>query len=789
MRIVRWIGRGLLAVLVAVLLAAAGLTLWLRTSLPQMEGERALVGLTAPVTVARDQYGIPHIRAESWPDAHRALGFLHAQDRLFQMEMTRRIARGRLAEIAGSSVLSLDRRMRTFGLAALAEAGAAALPADVKVLFNAYAEGVNDFLRTRSGALPPEFLAFPDALEPWTPADSLLWLKLMSLQLTADWSSELQRAALANVLTPEQIAELYPQWEGAITLGAVASPAAVQQALAIAGVVQPGAGSNLWAYSGAGTDTGKPILANDPHLGFSVPNAWYLVRMETPDGVRVGGSAPAFPLLVLGHNGRTAWALTNAYGDTSDVFVERVDASDPSRYLSPDGPQPFQTRQETIAVRFGEPEILTVRQTRHGPVVSDVPGRGAAPALEEGSVLALAHTALLPGDSTAAALLEAQQSDTVAGFMEALRAVASPQQNIAVADISGDIGLIAPALVPIRKQPSDLLPVPGWDGSHDWAGFIPFEELTQVVNPASGRLINANNRLVGPDYPHDLGHAWAPPFRAEAIAAALDEVTPHTVAASVAVQSATNSLTAPKLMAGIAWDQIEGALPAELLAAMKTWDGQMLAHRPEPLVYYAWLRAMVRGVYADELGGQFDAINTDDAARLLHTLTRMPHWCDDQTTAAAEDCAVVQRAAFVSAYALLQDRFGKDWRAWRWGDAHQARFRHMLFGFIPVLRDVFDVSTAHGGSRDTPNAGYVSFSDNNLFQQVHGASFRAVYDLADLNRSRFIQAVGQSGNVFSSHYADLLPLWAQGETVTLAPMAGEAQHVLRLVPAGTEGDR
>ena len=242
-------------------------------------------------------------------------------------------------------------------------------------------------------------------------------------------------------------------------------------------------------------------------------------------------------------------------------------------------------------------------------------------------------------------------------------------------------------------------------------------------------------------------------------------------------------------MAGIAWDQIEGALPTELLAAMKTWDGQMLAHRPEPLVYYAWLRAMVRGVYADELGEQFDAINTDDAARLLHTLTRASHWCDDQTTAAAEDCAVVQRAAFASAYALLQDRYGEDWWAWRWGEAHQARFRHMLFGFIPVLRDVFDVSTAHGGSRDTPNAGYVSFDEGNLFQQVHGASFRAVYDLADLNRSRFIQAVGQSGNIFSSHYADLLPLWAQGETVTLAPMAGEAQHVLRLVPAGAEGDR
>ena len=784
MRVVRWIGRGVLAVLAMLLLAAVGLTLWLRTSLPQVDGERPLSSLQAPVTVARDSFGIPHIRAASWLDAHRALGFLHAQDRLFQMEMSRRLARGRLAEIAGGSAVDVDKRMRTFGLAELARKDADALPPDVRAVFDAYAEGVNDFLKTRSGALPPEFLAFPEALEPWTPADSLLWLKLMSLQLTADWSAELERAALAKRLSAEQIAELYPQWDGPVTLGMDLPPAAVRQAMQVARVVQKDAGSNLWAYDDRHTDTGKPILANDPHLGFTAPNVWYLVRIETPDGVRAGASAPGFPLVVLGHNGKTAWALTNAYGDTSDVFVERTDPSDPGKYLAPDGPKPFATRRETISIRFGQPVQLTVRSTRHGPVISDAPGRSGRPDPAEGTVLALSHTGLLPGDGTAAALWMAQQADSAAGLIAAMRGVQAPQQNIAVADMEGNIGLIAPALVPLRRLPAGLLPVPGWDGSHDWTGFIPFEELPQVINPASGRLVNANNRPVGPDYPYDLGHAWVAPFRAEAIIQALDRSPKQSVRSSEAVQSDVTSITARRLLANVDWPRIGDALPGDVADAMRAWDGRMDKNRPEPLLYYAWLRAMERGLYADEAGDAFAAVNDGDPARVLFTLTQAPHWCDDHGTNRMETCADIVRQAFASAYALVADRFGKDWRGWRWGEAHRAHFRHLLFGFIPVLRDLFDVSVPHGGGRDTPNAGYVSLNEATLFRQVHGASFRAIYDLADLNRSRFVQALGQSGNIFSPHYADLLPLWARGETVTLGPLDDiAAAHVLQLLPA------
>jgi len=787
-RVFAWIGRGLLAVLVAAVLTAAGLLLWLRTSLPQLEGDLPLAGLDASVTVARDAHGIPHIRAESLADAHRALGFLHAQDRLFQMDAMRRIGRGRLAEVAGSSVLGLDRRMRVFGLAHLAETDAKALPAETRVLFQAYADGVNAFLESRSGALPPEFLAFPDTPAPWTVTDSLLWLKLMALTLTADWASELERAALAPGLSPERLRELYPELPGPVSYAGLAAPRAVQQALATAGVVQPGAGSNLWGFASAHTDTGKPILANDPHLGFTVPNTWYLVRIETPAGVLAGASAPGFPLVVLGHNGKVAWALTNGYSDTADVFIERIDPDDPGRYLTPDGAAPFAMREERIAVRFGEAETLSVRSTRHGPVISDAPGRSGPLPLEDGTVLALAHTGLEPGDRTPAALHGALAAGSVAQAMAALAAMRGPQQNIAIADAAGSLGMVAAGVVPLRKAPPSPLPVPGWDGSHDWQGFIPYAEVPRVVDPPSGRVLNANNRQTGPGYPYALGHAYASPTRAEAIDAALTaHGEPHTVAASVAVQADETSLAARRLLGLVDWTALGDALPANLIAAMQAWDGHMDRDRPEPLVYYAFVHAIVRSLYADELGDRFERLNTDDVDRVIHTLTQAPHWCDNTLTPAEEDCAVTVRTAWAAAHALLQERYGEDWRGWRWGEAHQARFRHMLFGFIPGLRDLFDVSAAHGGGRNTPNAGYVSFDEATLFRQVHGAGYRAVYDLADLDRSRFMQSVGQSGNIFSPHYADLLPLWAEGKTVSLAPLnAGEAEHVLLLMPAVEE---
>ncbi|MGY9055211.1 MAG: penicillin acylase family protein [Alphaproteobacteria bacterium] len=779
----RWIARISAGLLVLIVIAAIGGVLWLRTSLPQIEGERQLVGLSGPVTVARDNHGIPHIKASSKLDAVRALGFLHAQDRLFQMESMRRAGRGRMAELIGSLALGLYKRMRTFGLAHLVDEDVKHLSAPVAAAFDAYAAGVNQFLETHSGALPPEFLLAPGAVEPWKPADSLLWIKMMSLRLTSDWGDELERTELATALSAEQISELFPEIDGSITLGATASPRAIRQALATTGVVEEGAGSNLWLYSGHRTDTGKPILANDPHLGFTVPGVWYLVRIETPDDIVAGATSPGFPFVVLGHNGTVAWAFTNAYGDTSDVFVERSDPTDPNHYLTPDGSAPFDERTETIQVRFGDPVVLNVRSSRYVLIISDGDASKAA-LVGEGEALALAHTTLLPGDTTAMALAAVQEAGSVAEAMEATRSVFAPQQNIALADITGTTGLISPALVPLRKGGTSRLPSRGWTGEHDWIGFIPFDGLPQIVNPPSGRLVNANNRLVGPDYPYDLGMATAPPMRAKAIELALDQTQPHTVAASLAVQRDLFSLAAQQLMATIDWSVIGEAAPPDLLDTMQKWDATMQGDRPEPLYFHAWMRELVRIVYADELGALFPIVNKGNIERLLPTIQHAQHWCDNTTTPTVEDGNHAMATAFTAAYQMLEEKYGGYWQAWRWDEAHVARFRHVPFGYMPVLKEIFDVVVPHDGGRYTANAGIVSFAEDTLFNQVHGAGYRAVYDLSALDQSRFIQAVGQSANIFSPYYSDLAPLWAKGETVSLGPLSGQPAHVLTLLPGG-----
>lgn len=783
-RTLRWTGRVLLGLLLLLLLGSAGLVLWLRTSLPQLEGDRLVDTGSAPVVIARDAHGVPHIRAESLNDAYMAVGFLHAQDRLFQMESMRRAARGRMSELVGGMALSIDKRMRTFGLGKLADADIGRQPLPVRVALQAYTDGVNAFLKTRSGALPPEFLLLPGDVEPWKPADSLLWIKLMALRLTADWGDELERAALASRLTPDQLQDMYPVEEGGpITLGALPGGDALRHARDTARVVEEGAGSNLWVYAGSKTDTGKPILTNDPHLGFNVPNVWYLVRIETPHITLAGATSPGFPFVVLGHNGKLAWAFTNAYGDTSDVFVEKIDPADPAQYLTPDGSAPFETGTEQIKVRFGDTVELTVRRTRNGPVISDGMDGGpdeGAPA--EGHVYALAHMALRPGDTTVTALWHVQRAASVSDAIEATRAVVSPQQNIALADVSGTIALVSPALVPLRKSQPQMLPVPGWTGEHDWQGFIPFNELPQVVDPPSGRLVNGNNRLVGPDFPHALGHAWSSPMRAEAIIEALDARTPHTVQASLEVLRDLRSLAARRLLDTVDWTQTVDNTPADLLAAMRDWDGTMASDRPEPLYFHAWLRNLNRALFADELGPLFEDHQAGNIERVLHMLTNAPEWCDVIDTPRQETCAEVVESAFMLAFADMAGRFGGEWREWRWDAAHVARFRHLPFGFIPVLREVFDVTVPHDGGRYTANAGIVSFRESNLFNQVHGAGFRAVYDLADLDRSRFIQSVGQSGNVFSPHYGDLAPVWAEGGTIPLGPLEGKPESVLTLVP-------
>lgn len=765
---------------------------WLRTSLPQVDGTLALQGLDGPVEVIRDSDGVPHIFADQVNDAYFALGFTHAQDRLWQMEMTRRVGAGRLSEVFGSRTLKIDRFIRTLGLYRAAQAQLTLMKPDERALLDAYAAGVNAFLHNHAGVLAPEFAVLGHEPERWRPEDSLVWARIMAVRLSGNWRSELLRLRLAETLTPEQIDQLWPSDDGSepVTLSTLLAPAASmldRLARALPAELAPVDASNAWVVGGARTETGKPILANDPHLGFGAPVLWYLARIETPTLSLTGATVPGVPLHLLGHNRKIAWGMTTTGADVEDLYVEALDPDNPQQYLTPDGPEPFTARVETIYVAGDDPVTLTVRETRHGPVVSDVLDEADLSATQPTSVIALSSPATRIDDETARALFQLNRAKDWRAFLDAARLFHAPVQNLFFADTAGEIGLVTPGRIPIRSGHDGSRPVSGQEGQFGWNGFIPFDDLPRSHNPPDGLIINANNRLVGPDYPHSIAKHWQAAHRAARIAEELDGAKAHTVAASAALQMDTVSPAARQLVPILLAVPARSDKAQEAVARLRAWDFRMLRDRAEPLIYAAWLRALERAIVKDELGDRTDDYTRSRTRFVKAVLTKHKTWCDDIGTPERESCDTQIAAALETALAAIAETQGPDMAKWRWGDAHKAQFRHRVFTQIPGLRAFADLVVETDGGDHTLNRGQTRQGGSAPFSHVHGSGYRAVYDLADLDRSRYIIATGQSGNPFSEHYGDMLDRWRAGDFITLAgdreTVRQQAAAILTLVPS------
>jgi penicillin G amidase len=788
-RWLRRVGWGLLGLLAV---SAAGLGagyLWLRQSLPQVDGEIRVAGVSAPVTVVRDQWAIPYIEAQNLSDATFAQGFVHAQDRLWQMEFQRRLGAGRLAEIVGPAGLPGDRFMRTLGLYRLAAASLVHLSPETRARLDAYAAGVNAYLAVRTGPLPLEFLLLRHhEVEPWSPADTLVWLRLMALDLSVNYRDELLRARLAQRLTDEQIADVWPDYpeSAPVTLVELArSLPAEQLAAALPPAPDRAQGSNAWVLAGSRTATGAPLLANDPHLGLRAPGVWYLARIEAPEVTLVGATMPGVPGILLGHNGSVAWGLTNTGADVQDLFIERTDPAEPLRYLTPDGSAPFEVRDEVIRVKGGPPATHRVRETRHGPVLSDLLP-DAERLFGAGEVVALAWTALAADDCTMQALLRLNQARDWPSFVAATQGVGAPMQNILYADVAGHIGFIAPGRVPVRRQGDGRWPVPGWSGAYDWQGEIPFADLPRAQDPPDGAFVNANNPIVPRDYPYLLTADWEASYRARRLAQLLAGRS-HDLAAFAAMQADQLSLLAQDLLPIMLEAEAPSPAAAAALAELRAWDRVMRPDARAPLLFAAWYRELSRLIYADELGALFERFWSVRPRFMDRILKHRQVWCDDRTTAAVESCAALAARALELALADLARRFGDDQARWRWGAAHPARMAHAIFGEQPLLAWLFDIRAASGGDSTTVNVGHYAPGDaRQPFASTHAAGFRGLYDLADLDRSRFVAATGQSGSPLSRHYHDLTALWSAGDSVAMDGSADAgrrgASARLRLVP-------
>ncbi len=603
-------------------------------------------------------------------DAARALGYVHASERLFQMELQRRVGQGRLAEIFGADRLEVDEFIRTLGLYREAESSFAALSPWAQKRFEAYAEGVNAFLDSHRSALPPEFLVVGDAPEPWKPADSLVWGKLMALQLSHNYEIEALRARLRKKLGPEKAKWLLPgakPGDPITTLPALNSTHASGESVEdeIGALTGLGRGaSNEWVVSGARTATGKPVLANDPHLGLGAPILWYLVRIVTPEGSVKGASVPGAPGVLLGENDRIAWGFTTADTDVQDLFVETVDPSDAAKYLTPDGPKPFETRKEAIRVKNAPDVKLTIRSTRHGPVLSDV-SKDLRGLVGPDKAIALAFTGLGDRDTTGEAILRLDVAQNWNEFLEAMRAYQTPTQNIVYADVSGDIGFFSPGLVPLRKSGDGLAPVDGASGAFDWIGVIPFEQLPQLHDPATCFAFNANNANVEDDHQPTFGRDWEEPFRARRIQQFFDAIDKHSLATSAAMQADHLSLAAKELQPFIAMIAPSDERARQAQAMLAKWNAEMDKDRPEPLIFTAFLGSLHRILLEEKTGLRMEEEGPFAASTLVSLMRDHPAWCDAPDKPDA-DCHKALGRALDEGLALLVKRDGPDMSQWRW---------------------------------------------------------------------------------------------------------------------------
>jgi penicillin amidase len=775
----RWVNRAASLLLALVVLATLGGGYLFYRAMPATSGVETLPGLSAEVRVWRDHFGVPHIFAASMDDAARALGYTHASERMFQMEILRRVGQGRMAEIRGAELLGVDKFIRTVGFYREAETSVSALSPWAQKRLEAYADGVNAFLANHP--LPPEFLLAGDRPEPWRPADSLVIAKLEAYQLSQSFRLKLQRARLLQKFGPDEANWLFPTakpGEPITTLPSLGDGHAARESVddEIGALTGIGHGaSNEWVIAGSRTETGKPILANDPHLDLSAPILWYLARIVTPKGSGKGATIPGAPVFVLGQNDSIAWGFTTADSNVEDLFVETVDPSDPAKYLTPDGSQPFETREETIHVK-GAPDVkLAVRATHHGPVLSDV-NPDVASVAGPGKVVALAFTGLGDRDTTVEAYLRLNGARNWAEFLDALRLYQTPTQNLVYADVAGNIGFFNPGLVPMRKSGDGLAPVDGASGDFDWTGMIPFDQLPQLYNPAIGFAFNANNADVSDDHQPSFGFDYEENFRARRIQQFFDTISKHSLETSAAMQADHLSLDVKELQPLIAMIAPSNDWARQAQAMLLKWDGVMAKDRAEPLIYTAFLGALHKVLLEDKTGLPMNEKGPFSATTLLSLIRDHPSWCGSPG-APDPDCRKALGRALDDGLALLVKRDGKDMSQWEWGAEHEALLRHQVYAHVPLFDRLSDLSLpSSGGFYTLDRGGGYEVAADMPFARTHGGGFRGLYDLADPAKSRFMIATGESGHIFSSHYGDLTPLWNDVRSITIAGSEDELKQ-------------
>lgn len=782
----------LAVILLVLLVTLAGVGTWLvRRPWPKVDGALEIEGLSAAVEVIRDEWAVPHIHAENEHDLFFAQGYVHAQDRLWQMEFNRRIGSGTLSQILGGSTLEIDRFMRTLGLRRAAEKDWDAVSSDAREFLQAYADGVNAYIDTHRNRLPLEFTILGAKPEPWTPVDSLTWGKVMSYNLGGNFRNELHRASLIATLGVEAAQELLPPYPDGAPL--IVPPEAgdyvwlrntslsqIAHSANVMGDASLEWGSNSWVVHGSRTTTGLPLLANDMHLGLSMPSVWYENGLHGGRIDSVGYSFPGVPHVIVGHNSRIAWGFTNLNPDVQDLYIEKLDdPNQPTQYEYLGEWHNLDIVREVIEIKGQEPEQLDVLVTLHGPIINNV-----VSSLEDAEPLALRWTAL-----EGTHLLEAVGLINLAqnwdDFRQAMSLWDAPSQNAVFADVDGNIGYQSPGRIPIRASGHQgLVPVPGWTGEYEWQGFIPYDELPRTLNPPAGFVVTANNKVVSDDYPYHLAYEWAAPYRAQRITDLLASDDQVSVADMQMIHAQTYSLPAEELLPYLLDLTPDTDLQSRALSEAEAWDLYVEADSTGAAVFEVWYWFLVTNTLEDELGD--DLFNS---VPLMVDLMAEPDspWFDDVSTGQLEGRDEIARRSLADAVAWLSENYGDDPRTWEWGKMHTMVFVHQPLGEseIGLLEWLFN-SRSIPARGDSSTVDAAAFRFDEPFAMTHGSSQRLIADLSDWGKSLSVHPTGQSGHLFNRHREDFVQLWQNVQYHPVffdsATIAENADQVLRLSP-------
>ncbi|MFG1684876.1 penicillin acylase family protein [Nonomuraea sp. NPDC049269] len=836
----RWVARILTVVLVLALVLAGVLVYTARRSFPQVDGTIRLPGLAGNVEIYRDKAGIPQIYADSSEDLFMAQGFVHAQDRFWEMDFRRHVTSGRLSELFGKATLDNDKAIRTMGWRRVAEQELPELSESTRRYLDSYAKGVNAWLQANPNAsdrsLEYSVLKVQNGAyrpEPWTAADSVAWLKAMAWDLRSNMEDEIDRALALTKLPRERVEQLYPEYpydshapivtrgtiaddrfderarlgaRGTTTRGTTTRGQSVTGALAQAAKTldavpgtmsaadRDGIGSNSWVVSGEHTASGKPLLANDPHLSAQMPSVWYQVGLhcrkitESCSYDVTGFSFSGLPGVIIGHTDKIAWGFTNLGPDVADLFLERVTGD---TYLYKGESVKLETRQEKIKVAGSGTVTLNVRSTRHGPLINEVIG-DVKPS-DGANAVALQWTALTPG-TTVDAIFAMNAATDWPEFRAAASLFDVPAQNLVYADTEGHIGYQAPGRIPVREKGDGTWPVPGWTGEYDWrTAPIPYDQLPSVEDPADGYIVTANNAVIDPKrYRPLLTKDWAYGYRSQRI---LDRIKQEI--AKGKVDAATMSKIQQDTYNGLAKDVVPALMRVPLAGPavqarklLQDWDGSQGVNSTPAAYFNAVWRHLLKLTFDDDLPAGARPSGGDrwyEVVKRLLDAPDDPFWDDTTTKGRTETRDDILQQALAAAYQEVADRLGTDLAAWRWGDLHQLTLTNGSLGTSGIApiealfnRGPFEVP----GSKDAPNA--TGWNVQRDYTVTSVPSMRMVVDLGDLDKSGWINLTGASGHAFHDNYWDQAPLWAKGELLPMYSKPSTVQkaavHTLRLTP-------